>query len=109
MRSMDGTTRAQRFVYTVGAPFRTTIAVSNNLFDIDIWTFAFPLDETTGVFPRATQCDDGSWCCDNNLECCDQGVGVFLDATGNVASAEAAYTISYPPASGTSTGRLVST
>lgn len=71
--------------------------------------FAFFIDETTGVFPRATQCDDGSWCCNNNAECCDQGAGVFLDATGGIATAEAAYTISYPPASGTSTGRLVST
>lgn len=41
------------------------------------------------MFPRVTQCPDGSWCCHqlanvNSTTCCDQGEGTFLNARGEV-------------------------
>lgn len=41
------------------------------------------------MFPRVTQCLDGSWCCHqafnvNSTTCCDQGQGTFLNDDGEV-------------------------
>jgi hypothetical protein len=58
------------------------------------------LDETTGIFPRVTPCNDGSLCCNDDPQCCQDGNGIFLDENGNRASAKAtAATTSYPPVS----------
>ena len=47
------------------------------------------LDEGDNMFPRVTQCPDGSWCCHqvfnvNSTTCCDQGQGTFLNDDGEV-------------------------
>ena len=42
------------------------------------------IDEEHGIFPRVTQCADGSWCCNHDPDCCDAGRGNFLDAKGNI-------------------------
>ncbi|KAL2019029.1 hypothetical protein VTK56DRAFT_10133 [Thermocarpiscus australiensis] len=53
-----------------------------------------------GIFPRVVSCADGSLCCDEDPQCCQDGRGVFLDESGNRASARAtAATTSYPPVS----------
>ncbi|KAH6838609.1 hypothetical protein B0I37DRAFT_358357 [Chaetomium sp. MPI-CAGE-AT-0009] len=58
-------------------------------------------NETTGIFPRVTPCEDGSLCCNNDPQCCQNGDGIFLDESGNRASAKAtAATTSYPPVKG---------
>ncbi|KAK4032012.1 hypothetical protein C8A01DRAFT_20861 [Parachaetomium inaequale] len=57
-------------------------------------------NETRGVFPRVAPCSDGSLCCNNDPQCCQDGKGIFLDESGNRASAKAtAATTSYPPVS----------
>ncbi|EAQ91693.1 hypothetical protein CHGG_03628 [Chaetomium globosum CBS 148.51] len=57
-------------------------------------------NETTGIFPRVTPCNDGSLCCNDDPQCCQNGNGIFLDESGNRASAKAtAATTSYPPVS----------
>lgn len=42
-----------------------------------------------GVFPRATVCTDGSYCCNNDSACCAKGNGVFLDRAGNIIATSA--------------------
>ncbi|KAF1993523.1 hypothetical protein P154DRAFT_567957 [Amniculicola lignicola CBS 123094] len=41
-----------------------------------------------GIFPRVTQCEDGSWCCNDDISCCTGGRGTFLDAQGNIVTAQ---------------------
>ncbi|KAK3368333.1 hypothetical protein B0H63DRAFT_565046 [Podospora didyma] len=70
-------------------------------------------DETKqggGRFPRVTQCNDGTLCCNNDPDCCANGRGVYLDATGSVALTRGtAATTSYPPVSGTGPARFTAT
>ncbi|KAH6635806.1 hypothetical protein F5144DRAFT_600594 [Chaetomium tenue] len=57
-------------------------------------------NESMGIFPRVTPCKDGSLCCNDDPQCCQNGKGIFLDESGNRASAKAtAATTSYPPVS----------
>ncbi|KAK3302740.1 uncharacterized protein B0T15DRAFT_313890 [Chaetomium strumarium] len=57
--------------------------------------------EEKGLFPRVVPCADGSLCCNNDPQCCQNGKGIFLDESGEVASAKAtAATTTYPVVSG---------
>lgn len=53
------------------------------------------------MFPRVTQCRDGSWCCHtvftvNSTTCCDQGQGTFLDGRGEVTDPPSSSSSSIP-------------
>ncbi|KAK0639708.1 hypothetical protein B0T16DRAFT_423593 [Cercophora newfieldiana] len=81
----------------------------------------FPFDETCaqicrfdepslgGLLPRVEVCPDGSLCCKSDPACCENGLGVFLDESGNVVSSRGtAATTSYPP-NPSGTGRITLT
>lgn len=58
-------------------------------------------DPGTGFLPRAVECSDGSFCCDNDPACCAESRGIVLNGLGAVVSTHSgtATTSSTPTAS----------
>jgi hypothetical protein len=45
-------------------------------------------DPGTGFLPRAANCTDGSFCCDNDPSCCAENRGIFLNGLGAIVSTD---------------------
>lgn len=61
------------------------------------------LDPGTGFLPRAVECDDGSFCCDNDPRCCTENRGIVLNGLRAIVTTNPGLTSTSTTASATST------